>query len=168
MGFQVGPWKTKSQEKIISSKFQPQELVTTKHLACKCTCHRSSNYFLTRSFSSVLVDCLQSGCQTVEPGKKQHTTKIKGNATKPQSCRIELLRTVHTLSPSTGEWIMIAPSESWQLQTPGFSSGLSLCCKGPNSAPQNPLTGHKSVLKQELFCSWLCFFFFSFPTMIVL
>lgn len=95
--------ETKSQEKIMSPKFQPQELVSTKHLGCKCTCHRSSNYFLTRSFSSVLVDCLQSGCQTVEPGRKQRTTKIKGNATKPQSCPIELLRTVHTLSPSTGQ-----------------------------------------------------------------
>lgn len=91
--------ETKSQEEIISPKFQPQEFVTTKHLACKCTCHHSSNYFLTRSFSSVLVDCLQSGCQTVEPGKKQHTTKIKGNATKPQSCQIELLRPVHILLP---------------------------------------------------------------------
>lgn len=34
---------------------------------------------LTRSFSSVLVDCLQSGCQTVEPegGKKTSLFRVK-------------------------------------------------------------------------------------------
>lgn len=75
--------------------------------------------FLTRSFSSVLVDCLQSGCQTVEPGKTQCPQRVKGNGKKP-----ELLRTFHILLSLSGgsvraqvnygpKWIMTALISRW-------------------------------------------------------
>lgn len=92
----------------MSPEFQPQELVTVKRMACKYTCHRSCNDFLTRSFSSVLVDCLQSGCQTVEPVKTQHTAEGKGNGTKPQSSQ-NFQEWFISLSPRHGQ--ALCPNE---------------------------------------------------------
>lgn len=63
--------KIKNPRKVL-----PQSPGTSNYTAATSRVSRS-DCFLTRSFSSVLVDCLQSGCHTVEPGKTQWLLKWK-------------------------------------------------------------------------------------------
>lgn len=119
--------REKSHGKVISPKSQPREWVTVKHTACKCTCRHISNCFLTRSFSSVLVGCLQSGCQTVEPGKTQRMLRARAVG---QSHVRTSGEGSEPFSSAPGSVGVLGPREPGPLQTPVWACFLKVVILG--------------------------------------